>query len=69
MTDPADHAVPAGLADLPLEAGNAREADTRREIEEGMARRHAVVAAEEHAIAAVQFAKLLDAGRRGLLRE
>lgn len=60
--------VPRGLADLPLEERNAREADTRREIEEGIARRHAVVAAEDHAIAAVQFARVLDAGRRGLLR-
>lgn len=59
--------VPRGLADLPLEVRNAREADTRREIEEGMARRHAVVAAEEHAIAAARFAMVLDAGRRGLL--
>lgn len=58
-------AVPKGLADLPLDVRNAREAQTRREIEEGMARRHAVVTAQDRAIAAARFASVLQAGRNG----
>lgn len=63
MTDSADNAVPAGLANLPLDVRNAREAEARREIYEGMARRHAVITAEERAIATARFAGVLQAGR------
>lgn len=61
MTDARDE-VPPGLADLPLEVRAAREAENRREIEEGLARRHLAVTAYDRAYLAFHFHRLLRAG-------
>jgi hypothetical protein len=44
VTDPTDHSVPPGLADLPLDVRRARDVETFREQQEGIARRHDVIA-------------------------
>lgn len=62
MTDPTD-AIPPGLADLPLEVRRAREIEREREIEDGIARRHVVVTADERAYAAAQFARAMAVAR------
>ena len=62
MTDDRD-LVPPGLADLPLEVRIAREAEQRREIEEGLYNCHATVAAQERAHVAFHLDRLLRVGR------
>jgi hypothetical protein len=62
VTNSTDHAVPPGLADLPLEARRAREVETQREIQDGLTRRHLADAAFARAYLAVQFARVLRAG-------
>ena len=58
-----DHAVPPGLADLPLEVRRAREVEDSRAIRHGIARRHVAVAADERAYAAAQAAQAAHAAR------
>lgn len=67
MTYP-DDAVPAGLADLPLEVRREQEVDAARQLQEGLTRRHLAQAAEERAVASVCFASLLASGRSGHAR-
>lgn len=56
-----DHAIPPGLADLPLDVRRAREVEREREIQDGLARRHLAETGFEQAYAAVQFDRLLRA--------
>ena len=63
MTDSTDHAVPPGLADLPLEARQAREVETRREIQDGLTSRHLSIATYRQRYLAAQFARVLRMGK------
>lgn len=56
MNDAPGNHVPPRLADLPLEARRARQIVVDREIQDGLASRHVVIAADERAFAAANLA-------------
>jgi hypothetical protein len=58
--------VKGRLADLPLEERRAQEIEKRRELDEGLTRRHLANAAYEQAYRDVQFDRVLRAGRAKL---
>lgn len=60
MTEPTEHTVPPGLADLPLAVRQARDAAILREQQEGIARRHDAVCARERAEAAALTERFLS---------
>lgn len=68
MTDNTQYTVPRGVADTPLEKRVAQRLENEREIREGLAPRDQIVSAEAHAVAAVQFARLLHLGRTSVFR-
>lgn len=51
--------IPPGLADLPLDARRAREAEAIREVQEGLTRRHLAVAAYERGYLTDQVRRVL----------
>lgn len=60
MTDPTDHTVPPGLADLPLNVRQARDVETFQEQQAAITRRYEVICASERAHAAVLLARFLS---------
>lgn len=64
MTGPDDDAVPPGLADHPLEVRRAQEVERRRELDEGLTRRHLANAEYRGSYLAVQFDRVLRMGKR-----
>jgi hypothetical protein len=62
MKDVPDHAVPPGLADLPLAERQRLDVEWQRQLDEGLTRRHLAEAEYERCYAEVQFARALREG-------